>query len=312
MNDLQINIQGFPIVNSDITAELRDVVSGLPIKTGRPFRDGTLTFPQVDPGMYQLVLTHPNLAGVLTQQPIRVIPGLGKTKVSILIDPSKFKNTPIEDVPDANLTPVIDAARSVEDSAKSLSSKQGGEAILANDWNTMATQISNLGHTVGQLTAVVAPQGHNHPEYERKLSELASNFDSLVTTLSASMVEIQRQLQIRRLQDHANAVVDAIADAAKRETARKSVETIINSLFDKTTESPQSFTALMSKAAADIEQIVKQNVPTPPTSGPEKNNFDRFALTVETTKASRATDYRTEMMQAYKTNVALGSVRFAS
>src|SRR5918996_1216845 len=140
MNDLQINIHGFPIVNSDITAELRDVVSGLPIKKANPFRDGTVTFPKVDAGMYQLVLTHPNLAGVVAQQPIRVLPG-GRTRVSILIDPSKFKNTPIEDVPDANLTPVIDAARNVEDNARGLANKQGGEAILASDWNSLATQI---------------------------------------------------------------------------------------------------------------------------------------------------------------------------
>lgn len=310
MNDLQINIHGFPVVNSDITAELRDVVSGLALKKATPFRDGTVSFPQMDAGMYQLVLTHPNLAGVLVQQPIRVLPGGGRTQVSILIDPSKFKNTPIEDVPDANLTPIIDAARGVEDNARSLSNKQGGEAILAGDWNALATRIGDLGHTVAELTRVVAPQGHNHAEYERKLDELASNFDSLVTTLSASMVEIQRQLQIRRLLDHAEAVVDSIADAAKQQAARKKVEEIVESLFTKTTESPKSFTELMRTAAADIEELLQRNVAPTPATPAEKDSRDKFAMVVGLAKAARATDFREEMQLNHKNNVQLGSVRF--
>jgi hypothetical protein len=309
MNDLQINIQGFPVVNSDIKAEIRDIVSGQPIKSGTPFRDGTVTFPRLDAGLYQLVLTHPNLAGVLLQQPIRVLPGTLKTQVSILIDPSKFKNTPIEDVPDANLTPLLDAARQIEENAKNLANKQGGEAILAGDWNAMATRTAEMAHAFGELTRVVSPQGHNHPEYERKLNELSSNFDSLVTTLSASMVEIQRQLQIRRLLDHADVIINSLPPA-EQDAASKKVRVLTDNLFEKTSESPRVFSALISSAAAEIDQIVqKAPILTNPTTPQEQTTRDRFREVIETSKAARAIDYRTELIETHKANVRLGSVR---
>ena len=36
----------------------------------------------------------------------------GDTRVSVVIDPSQFRNTPIEDIPDANLGPVRDTTTS--------------------------------------------------------------------------------------------------------------------------------------------------------------------------------------------------------
>src|SRR5438046_1620692 len=109
---LRMNILGFPAVNRDLTVTITDPSSGA-VKTAQPFLDGTITFPTLLPGAYEVAITHPNLALPVLQQPIRVLP-VGDTRVSLLIDPSRFRNTPIADIPDANLGPVRDVTTSVD------------------------------------------------------------------------------------------------------------------------------------------------------------------------------------------------------
>src|SRR3954453_14063993 len=117
MQALKLNILGFPAVNKDLTVEITDPTSGDVIKAGRPFLDGTLSLPQVSPGAYELTIKHPTLAVAVIRQPIRVLP-VGDTQISLLIDPSRFRNTPIADIPDANLGPARDATTTVQESVQ--------------------------------------------------------------------------------------------------------------------------------------------------------------------------------------------------
>src|SRR3954454_7357790 len=114
MQNLSLSILGFPAVNRDLTIEVRDPATQTLIKTAKPFLDGTVQIPKIDPGAYEITVKHPNLALPVITRPIRVLP-TGDTKISLVLDPSKFRNTPIEDIPDANLSPVRDAARSVSE-----------------------------------------------------------------------------------------------------------------------------------------------------------------------------------------------------
>src|SRR5262245_1671893 len=102
LNALNLNVLGFPAVNRDLTVEVRDPVTHDVVKTAQPFSDGTVRIPSIAAGAYEMRLIHPNLPTPVLQRPIRVLPS-GDTNVSVLIDPSKFRNTPIEDIPDANL-----------------------------------------------------------------------------------------------------------------------------------------------------------------------------------------------------------------
>src|SRR4051794_32705566 len=143
MQSLKLNILGFPAVNKDLTVELTDPTSGDVVKSGRPFLDGTLSLPQVAPGAYQVAIRHPNLATPVILQPIRVLP-VGDTNVSLLIDPSRFRNTPIQDIPDANLGPVRDTASTVQQTVAPLAVKRPGEAITSSDWNNLAGAVGSL------------------------------------------------------------------------------------------------------------------------------------------------------------------------
>ena len=196
-NNLMLNVFGFPAANRDLTVEVRDPITSDVVRTAQPFLDGTVRLPGIDPGAYELAILHPNLALPVVRRPIRILPS-GDTRVSVVIDPSQFRNTPIEDIPDANLGPVRDTVTSIGETALPLTHKQAGEAIRADDWNAMAGAVHDLASAVAELTRLVSPTGHDHPELIAKFDEMSSNFDQLVNTLSASMTELQRQIQAQR------------------------------------------------------------------------------------------------------------------
>ena len=61
MNDLTINLMGFPAVNRDLTVELRDPVTSAVVREVKPFLDGTVRVPKLDAGAYEMTVRHPNL-----------------------------------------------------------------------------------------------------------------------------------------------------------------------------------------------------------------------------------------------------------
>jgi hypothetical protein len=238
MNNLTLDIQGFAAVNRDLVVELRDPISNTLVKQAKPFLDGTTQISQVPPGSYEITVLHPNLTLPVLRRPIRVLP-VGDTRVTVLIDPSKFRNMPIEDIPDANLDPVRARADSVAETVLPLGSKMPGEAIRADDWNTVVSSLRDLALAVSELTRLVTPVGHNHPELEKKIDEITQNFDSLVTTLSAAMAELQRQIQAGRLHQQVSDVLDAagVADASRR----KEIFDTVGELEQSTTTDPSTF-----------------------------------------------------------------------
>jgi hypothetical protein len=264
MNDLTVNIHGFQQVNRDLEVELRDPISNTVVKTAKPFLDGTTRLPKVAPGAYEMTLKHPNLLTPVLRRPIRVLP-TGNTQITVVIDPAQFKNTPIEDIPDANLTPVTQMADSVAETVLPLAAKQPGEAIKAEDWNRMASSIGDLARAVAELTRLVSPVGHNHPELERKFGEVTGNFDSLVSTLSAAMTELQRQIQAERY--------------------RKQVENVLlDASIDPNSARAKEFTDLVK----DIETLVTDDPLT--FSRKTRNLGVQLATKIETLKDERAGD----------------------
>lgn len=303
MNELTVNVLGFAAVNTDLRAQLRDVVTGTVVEERPLFRDGTARFPKVRPGQYDLHVVHPNMPlRPVVVRPIRALPG-GPTKISILVDPKDFRNTAIEDVPDVDLTPLAKTMDDVELAAQGLANKKGGEAILASDWNAMASSMALLAKSVSELTRLVTPVGHNHPEYEKKVNELSSNFDKLVGTLSASMAEIQRQLQIRRLEEVTTKILD---EANVPITDRRAVNERFDRLREKVTEAPIDFSALMRNESSDIERTVRQMIGN---AGDDKTKND-FNLSFEQAARYAAKDHAGEIELSNRTNRKLGAQNF--
>lgn len=295
MSNLSLSILGFPAVNRDLTVELRDPTTQTLVKQVQPFLDGTARVTQILPGSYEMTIRHPNVVLPVIRQPVRVLPS-GDTRVSVLLDPSKFRNTPIEDIPEANLSPVADAARSIAETATPLSHKQPGEAILAQDWNAMASAVRDLANTVAQLVGLVTPTGHNHPELENKINEMSENFQTLLETLSASLAELQRQVQVDRIQQQVRDVLDQ-AGVDPGSAQGRDFLGLVDALKARTSEPPTAFGQAVRNAGVQIDTKLTQlmdaraNDPAFATSAP----VQQLVVAADLAKNQRTASYGAEL-----------------
>jgi hypothetical protein len=312
MQDLTLNILGFPAANRDLSVQVVDPVSQNIVRTVTPFLDGTVRVPQIDPGAYEIAITHPNVALPILRRPIRVLP-IGPTNISVVIDPSKFRNTPIEDIPDANLGPVQELAQSVAETVTPLGNKLPGEAILAQDWNAMAGAIRDLANALGQLTQLVSPTGHNHPELEKKFDEVSSNFDQLINSVSASLTELQRQFQTQRLRTQILGVLDT---AQIDPTSPKGLEftNLVANLETNVTASPNQFGREVRNTAVQLstklESLLDEKASDPNFA--TSDSVKGLSTSIDLAKQQRTTTYGAELEHQRKVDRTVGGAIFSA
>jgi hypothetical protein len=306
MQDLTLNILGFPAANRDLSIKVIDPVSQNVVRTVTPFLDGTVRIPKIDPGAYELAIQHPNVALPILRRPIRVLP-VGPTNISVVIDASKFRNTPIEDIPDANLAPVQEMAQSIAETVLPLGNKLPGEAILAQDWNAMAGAIRDLAGALGQLTQLVSPTGHNHRELENKFDEVSSNFSELINSVSASLTELQRQFQTQRLRQQIGDVLDR---AAIDPASPKGLELsdLVKNLETNVTASPTTFGRAVRNTAVQLstklETLLDEHAGNPEfaTSDAVKS----LSTSIDLAKQQRTMTYGAELEHQRKVDRTVG------
>lgn len=306
MNDLTLSVLGFPVVNRDLTVELRDPVTQNVVKTATPFSDGTVRIPQMNPGAYELTIRHPNLTLPVLQRPIRILP-TGDTKISVLIDPSRFTNTPIQQTTEANLAPINDIAASVGETLTPLANKKAGEAILSQDWNQMAGGIRDMSGAMQELTKVVSPTGHAHPEYVAKFDEITTNFQNLLDTLSSSFTELQRQIQSLRLRGHVTDVLD-VAGIDKASPQGKDMLAVLDQLDSQVTTTPTNYGRELRNAAVQIDTklttIMDANKDKPLVINSDA--VKQLSTAVDLAKQNRAGTYLGELEQYQQMDRTLG------
>jgi hypothetical protein len=306
MNNLTVNVHGFQQVNRDLQVELRDPISNTLVKSAKPFLDGTTRLPQIAPGAYEMTITHPNLVAPVLRRPIRVLP-TGDTQVTVVIDPAQFKNTPIEDIPDANLTPVQQMADSVSETVLPLAAKQPGEAIKAEDWNHMASSIRDLAQAVAELTRLVSPVGHDHPEFIRKFDEVTGNFDSLVGTLSAAMAELQRQIQAERFRQQVEDVLDA-ATIDKTSPRGKEFTDLVDRLQNTVTDDPATFSRNVRNVGVQLATKVEalKDEKAADATFLQSDKVKALDQSVDVLKSTKTNSYAGELELHRKTDRTLG------
>ena len=301
-NNLMLNVLGFPAANRDLTVEVRDPLTSEVVRTAKPFLDGTVRLPDIDAGAYELAILHPNLALPVIRRPIRILPS-GDTRVSVVIDPSQFRNTPIEDIPDANLGPVRDTVTSVGETALPLASKQPGEAIRSDDWNAMAGAVRDLASAVAELTRLVSPTGHDHPELVTKFDEMSRNFDQLVNTLSASMTELQRQIQAQRLRRQ---IDDLVSVGQLDDATAGQMYTLVGNLETNVTDSPLVYGRRARDVGQQLTAAVAQVLETQPTLS-DTPAVGALAQSTDLLRTQQATTYTSEIEFHRLTDRTLGA-----
>ncbi len=191
-------LQGFQPAFRDAKITLIHEATGKTVERN-PFLDGSVTVRDLDPGFYEVAVTHPNLVNAIDTRRIRLFPQPAPTRVFVPIPEDIFRDTPIRDIPDADLAPIQQTATSLTASVGPIGNKQPGEAILAADWNLMATAVHDLATAVLELTKLVSPRGHDHPEIAEKIDEVQGNILRFSEAFGRSLVELRREIETTKL-----------------------------------------------------------------------------------------------------------------
>lgn len=191
---LNLQLQGFMPAIRDATVELVSESTGAKI-TRSPFRDGSLVMHNLDPGDYKVSVIHPNLLTPIDVRKIKLFPQRPPTRVPIPIPEFLFRDSPIRDIPDADLGPIQQAAAEVSGRLAPLATKAPGEVLRSSDWNTLAGAVEELARAVGELAALASPVGHGHPEIAEKIDEVQDNIRNFSETFGKSLLELRREIE---------------------------------------------------------------------------------------------------------------------
>ena len=204
---INMQLQGFPAANRDAEITLVNTATNQTIKRN-PFLDGSLMVRDVDPGVWDVKVTHPNVIAPVYTGKIRVFPQPTPTFVPIPIPEVVFRDTPIRDIPDANLAPVQQAVQHAADSLAPIAAKAPGEVIRASDWNVLAGAVKDLADNVLQLSRLVSPRGHDHPEIAEKIAEVQDNVRRFSEAFGRSLLEFRRELEAEFLRQRLAGALD--------------------------------------------------------------------------------------------------------
>ena len=204
---LNLQLQGFPAANRDAEITLVNTATNQTIKR-TPFLDGSLTVRDIDPGVWDVKVTHPNVIAPVFTGKVRVFPQPRPTFMPIPIPEVVFRDTPIRDIPDANLAPVQQAVQRAADSLGPIAAKAPGEVIRASDWNVLAGAVKDLADNVLQLSRLVSPRGHDHPEIAEKIAEVQDNVRRFSEAFGRSLLEFRRELEAEFLRQRLEGALD--------------------------------------------------------------------------------------------------------
>lgn len=242
---LNLRLQGHVPAFRDAEVELENPATGQRL-VRKPFLDGTLTVRDIDPGVWNMKVLHPNLTLPIDTRPIRVFDQPAPTVVPVPVPADLFRDSPIRDIPDADLGPVQTSARSARDRVAPLATKASGEVIRASDWNTLAGVVTDLANAVLQLASLVSPRGHDHPEIAEKIGEVQANLRRFAEAYGKSLLELRREVEAGVLRERAEDVLRGHPEIADR--VRRQIRVLEDSLQRET----PVFTRNLAAAGTEI------------------------------------------------------------
>jgi hypothetical protein len=249
----QINLNGFTPAAREATVKLVNQTTGKTIER-KPFLDGTLLVRDLDPGDYEVEVRHPNLTQPIDRRKIKLFPQPRPTVITIPVPETLFVDNPIRDIPDANLAPVQQAVTAARDQLAPVLGKSPGEVIRASDWNLLVNAVSDMAGAVLELTNLVSPKGHDHPEIAEKIGEVQENLRRFAEAYGQSLLEIRRELETQKLQAQTNAALVGVEiDASVKKTLTDNMDDLKAALQDP---SPV-FTGKLAQVSRHIQDTVQ-------------------------------------------------------
>ena len=215
MPDFRFQLTGFTPANRAAEVTLVEESTGKELKR-KPFLDGSLSVKNLDAGFYQVKVQHPNLINPIWTNRIRLFPQPRPTVITIPVPEDIFTDTPIRDIPDADLGPAQQTISAAVDALAPIGNKIAGEVIRSSDWNTLVGAMSDLGAALMEVTNLVSPKGHDHPEIAEKIDQVQNNLVKFAEAYGQNLLQIQREIEAlnmrRRIEDMYNRGNVAAAD----------------------------------------------------------------------------------------------------
>lgn len=211
-----IRLEGHTPAYRDAIVELANPATGQRLER-KPFLDGSLVVRDLDPGNWEMTVRHPNLINAIDRRVVRLFPQRFPTRVPVIVPPDLFRDTPIRDIPDADLAPIQQSATAIASSVAPIAGKGPGEVIRAEDWNVVAAAVSDLAKAVAELTQLVSPRGHDHPEIAEKINEVQGNIRRFSESFGRSLVELRREIESQNLRKRVTDVMSRGGASTERE-----------------------------------------------------------------------------------------------
>jgi hypothetical protein len=267
-------LQGFPQANRDTTVELVHEGTGQKMEL-KPFLDGSLAVRDLDPGLYQVTVKHPNAISPVYQERVRLFDQPSATTIPIALDPALFQIRPgtgpgPRPDPVADLSPVEKAAASVKERLRPIGGKASGEVIRAADWNALVSGVTDLANALFQLCTLVAPRGHDHPQLTDRINAMQATISDFTQSFGKAQLHLQRQLQLAMLRQNADLMFALPGlNATDREKAP-----LLTKLDDVTANIDADTTTFTLKLVAACNQalITINTLFTPPARAALANN----------------------------------------
>ena len=252
MPTFKFQLQGFSPAFADATVKLTNTATGAVVER-KPFLDGSLVVGDLASGPYEVELKHPNLVVPIQKRKIKLFPQIPPTFVPLPVDPGLFKDTPIRDIPDVDLTPIQQSAQAARDKLARIGNKQAGEAIRAADWNTLVSALGDLADALTDVTHRVSAIGHDHPEIAEKIDEVQDNVRRFSESFGKSLLQLQRQIEHDNLRA---AAADAFAGTP--EPIKKKVFDRLDELRPIVEADPRVFTKKLITAGDTILNAINE------------------------------------------------------
>lgn len=300
---LNLQLTGFPAANRDAEVTLTNPATGQTVRRNA-FLDGSLQVRDLDPGMWEVKVTHPNVMQPLYAQRVRLFPQLAPTYVPVRIPEVLFRDTPIRDVPDANLGPVQQSVTAARDGLAPIQGKAPGEAIRAADWNTLVGAVRDLADGVLELTRLLAPRGHDHPEIAEKIAEVQQNVRNFGEAFGRSVLELRRELEA----EHFRRVLGTVLDEAQAPQAtRDDLLGRVGRLTESVQADPSVFTGQLATTGGRVLSAVADLVAGRPELQESASVQKVQRIAQQYTTSGTATTADTELRLYARTTSASGS-----
>jgi hypothetical protein len=313
MAAFNFQLQGFPAANRDAVVTMTQESTGQSIQRS-PFLDGSLIVRDLDPGFYQVTVTHPNLFNPIYKERVRLFPQPEPTFVPITVPAYVFVNAPVSDTPAVSLAPVQQKAQDIGNTLKPILTKSPGEAIRAADWNILAGAVSDLAGTMLQFTNLVSPLGHTHADILNLIGQVQENIRQFSEAVGRSLLQLQREIEVAALRQTVTDVLGVTGpSSAAQDNVKKTVTDSLNDLASSIQVDTPVFTqklaatgTLLASSISDLAQ----------SAGPNASQFLQQAPVQQLSGVARTyTDAGTQTtafaeLQTYQRSTAIAGGTF--